>query len=71
MGSIVNLDTNDISAEEVLISGSEYDTLTSIIQKLDILLKECSGRDLISASQMSDQLLDIRQFVVKEKDKKN
>ena len=67
----MNLNIHNIEAEEVLISGSEYDTLIVIIQKLDVLLKECSGRDLISASQMSDQLLDIRQFVVKEKDKKN
>ena len=61
-------DVHDLIQEEV-ISGSEYDTLTAIIAKLDVLLKECSGRDLVSASQMTDQLLDIRQFVVKQKDK--
>ena len=63
--------TNLDSIEEVIVTGSEYDTLTNIIERIDVLLKECSGRDLVSASQMSDQLLDIRQFVVKEKDKKN
>lgn len=68
MGYIV---TNLDSIEEVIVTGSEFDTLTNIIKKIDVLLKECSGRDLVSASQMSDQLLDIRQFVVKEKDKKN
>jgi len=61
-------DVHDLIQEEV-ISGSEYDTLIAIITKLDVLLKECSGRDLVSASQMTDQLLDIRQFVVKQKDK--
>jgi hypothetical protein len=59
----------DSIIEEDIVSGSEYDTLIDIIQKLDVLLKECSGRDLVSASQMADQLLDIRQFVVKQKDK--
>jgi len=63
--------TNIESFEDVIVTGSEFDTLTNIIKKIDVLLKECSGRDLVSASQMSDQLLDIRQFVVKEKDKKN
>ena len=63
--------TNIESLEDVIVTGSEYDTLTNIIERIDVLLKECSGRDLVSASQMSDQLLDIRQFVVKEKDKKN
>jgi hypothetical protein len=63
--------TNIESLEDVIVTGSEFDTLTNIIKKIDVLLKECSGRDLVSASQMSDQLLDIRQFVVKEKDKKN
>lgn len=63
--------TNIESLEDVIVTGSEYDTLTNIIERIDFLLKECSGRDLVSASQMSDQLLDIRQFVVKEKDKKN
>jgi len=59
----------DSIIQEDIVSGSEYDTLIDIIQKLDVLLKECSGRDLVSASQMADQLLDIRQFVVKQKDK--
>lgn len=59
----------DSIIQEDIVSGSEYDTLIDIIQKLDVLLKECSGRDLVSASQMTDQLLDIRQFVVKQKDK--
>jgi len=63
-------DIHDVIQEDI-ISGSEYDTLTAIINKLDVLLKECSGRDLVSASQMTDQLLDIRQFVVKQKDKLN
>ena len=63
-------DIHDVIQEDI-ISGSEYDTLTAIINKLDVLLKECSGRDLVSASQMTDQLLDIRQFVVKQKDKIN
>ena len=63
--------TNIESLEDVIVTGSEFDTLTNIIKKIDVLLKECSGRDLVSASQMSDQLLDIRQFVVKEKDKNN
>ena len=27
---------------------------------IDSLIKECSGRDIVSASQMTDSLLDIR-----------
>lgn len=27
---------------------------------VDSLIKECSGRDIVSASQMTDSLLDIR-----------
>lgn len=57
--------------QEDIVSGSEYDTLSAIISKLDVLLKECSGHEIVSASQMTDQLLDIRQFIAKEKDKHN
>ena len=57
--------------QEDIVSGSEYDTLSAIISKLDVLPKECSGHEIVSASQMADQLLDIRQFITKEKDKHN
>lgn len=63
-------DVHNVIQEDV-ISGSEYDTLTAIISKLDVLLKQCSGHEIVSASQMADQILDIRQFITKEKDKQN
>lgn len=60
-----------IADVEIIEGASEYDTLTEIVKKLDELLGECSGRQIISASDMADKLLDIRQFVKNEMDKKN
>ena len=36
------------------------DELNIATQLVDSLIKECSGRDIVSASQMTDSLLDIR-----------
>ena len=40
---------------------------------IDSLIKECSGRDIVSASQMTDSLLDIRIHLmgIAEKEKTN
>lgn len=35
----------------------EMEIATNLV---DSLIKECSGRDIVSASQMTDSLLDIR-----------
>jgi hypothetical protein len=36
------------------------DELEITTQLIDSLIKECSGRNTISASQMTDSLLDVR-----------
>lgn len=36
------------------------DELEVAMNLVDSLIKECSGRDIVSASQMTDSLLDIR-----------
>ena len=36
------------------------DELNIATQLVDSLIKECSGRDIVSASQMTDSLLDLR-----------
>jgi hypothetical protein len=36
------------------------DELEVAMNLVDSLIKECSGRDIVSASQMTDSLLDLR-----------
>lgn len=33
---------------------------------VDLMLKHCSGRDLVASSEMTDMLLDLRQLIAKE-----
>lgn len=42
------------------------DVLIDLLLRVDKLLTECSGRQVVSASEIADDLLDIRQFVNSE-----
>ena len=39
------------------------DAFVDLLFRVDKLLTECSGREIISASEMTDKLLDMRQFI--------
>jgi len=48
---------------DILEIQNNADALVDLLFRVDKLLTECSGREIISASEMTDELLDIRQFI--------
>lgn len=57
MGVLTESEMNEAKMSDVLID---------LLFRVDKLLTECSGRQVVSASEIADDLLDIRQFVNSE-----
>lgn len=45
---------------------NDIEAPSQIYPMIDHAIRECSGRDLISATEMMDMLLDLRSLLVKE-----
>jgi hypothetical protein len=40
--------------------------MTPVIERIDTIIVSISGRDIVPVSEMTDELLDLRQIAVKE-----